>query len=204
MQLIAENVSIGHGGRALFGPQSFSVDAGRALVLIGPNGSGKTTLLRTLIGFAAPLGGSIRLEGGSPEYSIAEHCHYIGHRDAVRAALTVGENVLFWCRFLGGDDRQAEAALERFGLARIADVPAAYLSAGQRRRLGLVRLLLADRPLWLLDEPTASLDAAGVETLTAVMAAHLTGGGLLVAATHAPLVLPAVSELRLGPDAVTE
>jgi heme exporter protein A len=171
-------------------------------VLIGPNGSGKTTLLRTLIGFAAPLGGSIRLEGGSPEYSIAEHCHYIGHRDAVRAALTVGENVLFWCRFLGGDDRQAEAALERFGLARIADVPAAYLSAGQRRRLGLVRLLLADRPLWLLDEPTAALDAAGAELLNGIMTTHLDAGGAIVAATHASLGLGEVAdELRLGIDA---
>jgi heme exporter protein A len=204
MQLIAENVSIGRGERTLFGPRSFHVDAGRAVMLTGPNGSGKTTLLRTLVGFVPLLGGTIRLEGGSAEYTIAEQCHYAGHRDAVRAALTVRENALFWCRFLGGADARAEAALERFGLTRIADVPAAYLSAGQRRRLGLARLLLADRPLWLLDEPIASLDAPGVETLMALMTAHVTGGGLLVVATHAPLALPAVSELRLGADAVTK
>jgi heme exporter protein A len=202
MQLIAENVSIGRGERTLFGPRSFRVDAGRALMLTGPNGAGKTTLLRTLIGFVAPHGGAIRLDGGSAEHTVAEQCHYVGHRDAVRASLTVGENALFWCRFLGAAGGGAETALERFGLARITDVPAAYLSAGQRRRLALARLLLADRPLWLLDEPVASLDAAGVETLTQAMSAHLAGGGLLVAATHVPLALPGVSELRLGSNAM--
>ena len=202
MQLIAENMSIGRGERTLFGPGSFRVDAGRALILTGPNGAGKTTLLRTVAGFLAPLGGAIRLEGGCPKQGIAEQCHYVGHRDAVRASMTVGENAAFWCRFLGGADGRVEAALERFGLAAIADVPASYLSAGQRRRLGLVRLLVADRRIWLLDEPTASLDAAGVETLAGLIEAHLAGGGLVIAATHVPLGLPAAGELRLGTDPV--
>jgi heme exporter protein A len=178
------------------------VDAGQALVLTGPNGSGKTTLLRTLAGFLEPLSGTIRLDGGDPERSIAEQCHYVGHRDAVRASLTVGENAAFWSGFLGGAEGRGQAALERFGLAAISDVPASYLSAGQRRRLGLIRLLLADRPLWLLDEPTASLDAAAVRTLTELITAHIRGGGLLVAATHVPLGLPAAGELRLGTNAV--
>jgi heme exporter protein A len=202
MQLIAENVSIGRGERRLFGPGSFQVADGRALVLTGPNGSGKTTLLRTVAGFLAPLGGGIRLEGGDPGRTVGEQCHYIGHRDAVRASFTVGENAVFWCRFLGGEDGRVETTLERFGLAAIRDVPASYLSAGQRRRLALARLLLADRPLWLLDEPTAALDAAGAELLSGIMKAHLANGGMLVAATHAMLALgESAGELRLGMDA---
>ncbi|HXF54192.1 MAG TPA: heme ABC exporter ATP-binding protein CcmA [Hyphomicrobiaceae bacterium] len=203
MQLIAENVSIGRGERMLFGPCSFRVEAGRALEVTGPNGSGKSTLLKTLVGFVAPLGGRIRLEGASTAHPIAEQCHYLGHRDAVRGTLTVGENVRFWCRFLGGSDGAHEAAVERFGLSGLAHVPAAYLSAGQRRRLALTRLLAAERPLWLLDEPAASLDAAGTEVLRQVMAAHLAKGGLLIAATHVTLALPAAIELRLGDGAGT-
>jgi len=203
MQLIAENVSIGRGERVLFGPQSFRVEAGRAVVVTGPNGSGKSTLLKTLVGFVAPIGGRIRLAGAFAAYPIAEQCHYLGHRDAVRGTLTVGENVRFWCRFLGGSEEAHETAVERFGLAGLTHVPAAYLSAGQRRRLALTRLLAAERPLWLLDEPAASLDAAGTEVLRQVMAAHLARGGLLVAATHVPLALPAAIELRLGAGAGT-
>ena len=202
MQLIAENVSIGRGERRLFGPASFQVADGRALVLTGPNGSGKTTLLRTVAGFLAPLGGGIRLEGGDPGRTTGEQCHYVGHRDAIRASLTVGENAQFWCRFLGGKDGRMETALERFGLVAIRDAPASYLSAGQRRRLALSRLLFADRSLWLLDEPTAALDAAGTELLTGIMKAHLANGGMLVAATHATLGLgESAGELRLGMDA---
>jgi heme exporter protein A len=202
MQLIAENVSIGRGERRLLGPVSFRVDNGRALLLTGPNGAGKTTLLRTVAGFLAPLGGGIRIEGGDPERTIGEQCHYVGHRDAVRASLTVGENAEFWGYFLGGVGDRARTALERFGLAAIRDVPASYLSAGQRRRLGLARLLLADRPLWLLDEPTAALDAAGAELLNGIMTTHLDAGGAIVAATHASLGLGEVAdELRLGIDA---
>ncbi len=197
MQLIAENLALERGGRRIFEGLAFLVAAGEALVLTGPNGAGKSTLIRGIAGFLPPVEGSIRLEGGAAEADIAEQCHFVGHRDGVKAALSVRENAAFTSHYLGeGDD--VAPALERLGLDALAEVPAAYLSAGQRRRLGLARLLLARRPLWLLDEPTVSLDAASVATLAGIVKEHLAGGGLVVAATHTPLGLEGARELRLG------
>jgi heme exporter protein A len=130
--------------------------------------------------------------------SIAEQCHYVGHTNAVKPSLTVAENVAFWGGFLGGATDRLGRALEAFGLAALRDIPAAYLSAGQRRRAGLARLLLAERPLWLLDEPTASLDDAAQEMLAGAVNGHLAAGGLVVAATHMPLGFDRARELRLG------
>ena len=201
MQLAAENLSIERGGRLVLAGLSFSVAGGGALVLTGPNGAGKTTLIRAIAGFQRPSTGQIRLEGGAADASIAEQCHLVGHRDAIKPALTVVENARFWTRYLGGSDATIAPALDRIGLAPLAGVPAAYLSAGQRRRLGLVRLLLAPRPLWLLDEPTVSLDAAGCDMLAAIVTAHVVGGGIVVAATHIPLGIDRAAELRLAPAA---
>jgi heme exporter protein A len=207
MQLIAEGLRLYRGTRLILRDLSFAVSAGEALVLTGPNGAGKTTLIRAIAGFLPLAAGTIRLEGTSPDADIAEHCHFIGHRDAVKSSLTVEENATFFARYLGtaalSPARPGEAvhaALEHLGLAALAEAPAAWLSAGQRRRLGLTRLLLARRPVWLLDEPTVSLDAAAVATLADIIAAHRATGGIVVAATHIPLGLAGARELQLtGP-----
>jgi heme exporter protein A len=145
--------------------------------------------------------------GPAPEPAeIGELCHYVGHRDGVKGSLTVAENARFWAEFLGGstDGDRAADALDRVGLAALAGVPAAYLSAGQKRRLGLARLLLARRPLWLLDEPTVSLDKASVAMLAELIREHLTSGGLALVATHIPLGIDGARELRLGPSETGE
>jgi heme exporter protein A len=198
MMLIADGLTSIRGGRTLFSALAVNVDAGEALVVTGPNGSGKTTLIRTIAGFLKPAAGEIRLEQGDPERSLPEQCHYVGHRNSIKASLTVEENAAFWSAFLGGAATRVDGALAAFGLDRLQDTPAAYLSAGQRRRLGLARLLLADRALWLLDEPTASLDHVAKRMLTTVIEAHLRAGGLVVAATHEPLALSRSRQLPLG------
>jgi heme exporter protein A len=203
MKLLAENLVLNRGGRPLLAGISFVVGAGEALLLLGANGVGKTTLLRAIAGLLAPAAGSIRIEGGNGESSVGEQCHYIGHLNGVKASLTVAENAAFWVRFLGRRLDGLDAALEAFGLARLRDIPAAYLSAGQQRRLGLARVLLAHRPIWLLDEPTVSLDLAAVEALTRVVGEHLAAGGLVIAATHAPLGFSGARELALGAAATT-
>jgi heme exporter protein A len=200
MKLIAEKLCAKRGGRILFAGISFSVDAGAALLVTGPNGAGKTTLLRSLAGFLPLEAGEVRLDGTGADMSIAEQCHYVGHANAVKPSLTVAENAAFWTGFLGGSgapDRLGRA-LDAFGLTALRDIPAGYLSAGQRRRAGLMRLMLADRPLWLLDEPTSSLDAAAQAALADVANRHLAAGGLVVAATHLPLNLASAQELHLG------
>jgi heme exporter protein A len=198
MNLIAEKLCARRGGRILFADLSFSVEPGQALLVTGPNGSGKTTLLRTLAGFLPPEVGQIRVVGGADDASIAEQCHYVGHTNAVKPGLTVAENAAFWSGFLGGAPDRLDAALQAFGLEALRDIPAGYLSAGQRRRAGLMRLRLAPRPIWLLDEPTTSLDQAGQEVLAGAVNAHLAGGGLVVAATHVALGFDRSRELRLG------
>ncbi len=177
---------------------NFSADSGEALVVTGHNGAGKTTLLRLIAGLLEPAQGEIELSGGAADASLPEQAHYLGHRDALKPALTVLENLQFWYAFLGGRDAPAASALEPVGLAGLAGLPAGYLSAGQRRRLSVARLLAAPRPVWLLDEPTAALDSAGQQRLLGLMQAHLAGGGIIVAATHGPLGLTGAKELRLG------
>jgi heme exporter protein A len=198
MKLIVDRLSVMRGDRMVVTQLTFSVDGGEALVLTGPNGAGKTTLIRALAGLLRPAGGQIRLEGAQPDRTASEECHYVGHLNGVKASLTVQENAAFWARYLGGAPDAVETAIATFGLAGARDVPAGYLSAGQRRRLGLARLLLAKRPIWLLDEPTVSLDQAAQELLTEVVDAHLAAGGLVVAATHAPLGFAKSRELQVG------
>jgi heme exporter protein A len=165
--------------------------------VVGRNGSGKTSLLRLIAGLLTVAGGSIVLEGGASELTLPEQAHYLGHRDALKPALSVMENLGFWRDFLGGERFDAAASLAAIGLDHAAHLPAGYLSAGQRRRLSLARLIAVRRPLWLLDEPTAALDAAGQDMFSGLMRDHLARGGLIVAATHAPLGLGA-KELRIG------
>ena len=198
MKLIGDKLCSVRGGRTLFADLSFGVAAGEALLVMGPNGAGKTTLLRTIAGLLRPAAGRVFLDGGTPDHALSELCHNVGHLNAVKASLTVAENAAFWRRFLGGTGASPDAALETFGLSVLRDIPAGYLSAGQKRRLGLARLLLADRTLWLLDEPTASLDSAAQEALIGAVNAHLARGGLVVAATHGPLGFAKARELHLG------
>ena len=192
------------GGREVFEGLSFTVAAGEALAVTGRNGAGKTTLLRLIAGLLEPAHGRLELSGGAPEATLAEQAHYLGHRDALKPALSVLENLQFWHAFLGGTDPSVAAALtalEAVALEGLAGLPAAYLSAGQRRRLAIARLVAAPRPIWLLDEPTAALDTASQARLAELMRSHLAGGGIIVAATHGPLGLENARELRIESSA---
>lgn len=164
--------------------------------LTGPNGSGKSSLLRLIAGLNDAASGCLDLDGGSADLSIGQQAHYIAHQEAVKTALTVRENLLFWRGFLGGGD--VDLALSAFDLQRFATFQAGLLSAGQKRRLALARLVLVPRVLWLLDEPTVGLDTASLERLVRVMAAHLHVGGMIIAATHVPLGREADTRLSLG------
>jgi heme exporter protein A len=200
MRLSGWDLTIERGGRRLIAGLSFAADEGASLIVTGPNGAGKSTLLRALCGFLPIEAGGFALEGGDPERTVGEQAHYLGHADGVKAALTAGENLAFAAAMLGGRSSRAaqEAALSRVGLAHVIDFPARLLSAGQRRRVALARLLIADRALWLLDEPATALDAAAQAALLAIMQAHLSGGGIIVAAAHAPLGLEGAQEVKLG------
>jgi heme exporter protein A len=199
MRLEASNLACIRGGRQVFSGLVFSVAAGEALVVTGPNGAGKSSLLRLMAGLVPPAAGLITLDGGDPELTVGEQAHYLGHQDAVKPALSVRENLGFWSRFLGGVDTAVDAALAAVGLGGISHLPAGYLSAGQRRRLSIARLIAVPRSIWLLDEPTSALDSAGQAALAALMAQHLAGHGLILAATHGPLGLEGAKELRLEP-----
>ena len=197
MRIAVENLACRRSGRLVFEGLSFSLDEGQALVVTGRNGAGKSSLLGILAGQLRPEAGAVRAEGIG-ERPLAEALHLVGHRDALKGALTAAENLAFARDLLGDGAATPGEALEAVGLAHAARLPVAYLSAGQRRRVALARLLVARRPLWLLDEPTAALDAAAQETLFALMGAHLSEGGLVIAATHAALPLPGATELRIG------
>jgi heme exporter protein A len=201
MKLIADKLSVLRDSRPIFAGLSFTLEAGSSLILRGPNGAGKTTLLRVIAGLLPASAGGLRVEGGPAERRLSELCHYVGHLNAIKPALTVGENARFWQRFLGGGGQRVEDALAAFGLAALSDIPASYLSAGQKRRLALARVLLAPRAIWLLDEPAAALDQDAEAALAAAVTARLAGGGLVVAATHQPLNWPHARVLRLAPSA---
>jgi heme exporter protein A len=200
MRLVAERIALARGGRWLFGDVSFAVEAGSALIVLGPNGAGKSSLLRAIAGFLRLDAGNVELQGGDAEASVGEQAHYLGHADSLKTALTAGENLSFWAGMLGGDSSRPSwlAAMTRLGLPHVADFPARALSAGQKRRVALARLLVARRPLWLLDEPTTALDGASQGLFAEVMEEHLASGGMIVAATHAALGLEGARTLRLG------
>jgi heme exporter protein A len=196
--LQAEGLAAFRGERLVFRDLDFTVPAGGALVLTGANGSGKSTLLRLLAGLVRPIAGRVLWDGEDALADLPSHAArvtYLGHLDAVKPGLTVEENLRFAARMSGGSVDDALAAL---GLGELADVPARFLSAGQKRRVALARLALSAAPLWLLDEPTVGLDAVSVEQVGALLRAHRARGGFVVAATHVPLPLDDVAELRLG------
>jgi len=198
MRLSASDLACRRGGRDVFAGVAFSVASGESLAVRGRNGAGKSSLLRMVAGLVRVAAGRIALEGGDPELTLGEQAHYLGHQDALKPSLSVGENLLFWSAFLGVSAEGIVEPLAAVGLDTLADLPAAYLSAGQRRRLSIARLLTVQRPVWLLDEPTSTLDAAAQERLREIMQAHLAGGGLILAATHGTLGLADAQELQLG------
>lgn len=179
-------LTCGRGGMSLCSDLTFSATPGHCTLLRGPNGTGKTTLLMTLAGILTPMAGEIRFEGAEEDERVL---HYCGHRNAIKPRLTVMENLDFWAEINGRTGRDVQDALDEVGLGPIADLDAGYLSAGQSRRLALARLLVTHRPLWLLDEPTAALDAQGHELVTRLIDRHLDMGGLVIAATHDPITL---------------
>lgn len=191
--LSARDLACVRGGRLVFSGLSFSLGPGELLAVVGPNGSGKSSLLRMLAGL-------LRAESGFFEQAcVGDECagaHYLGHADALKPALTLRETLAFWAALHVGDAGSIAPAAERVGLAHALDLPVRVLSAGQRRRAGLARLVLAPRPLWLLDEPTAALDRNGETLLGGLMRAQLAGGGSIVAATH--------GDLPVSPDATLD
>jgi heme exporter protein A len=199
MQLKGDNLACSRGGREVFTGLNFSLPGGEALVVTGRNGAGKSSLLRMIAGLVHIAGGRLELEGGEPEASIAEQAHYAGHQDAVKPSLTVGENLKFWSQYLGAGGQTIDAALQAVDLAPLANLPGAYLSAGQRRRLSIARLVAIPRPLWLLDEPTSALDVPSQNRLADLMRSHLAGGGMIVAAAHGSIGLERARELKIGP-----
>ncbi|ANK93533.1 MULTISPECIES: heme ABC exporter ATP-binding protein CcmA [Rhizobium] len=203
MHLTAENLAARRGDDLIFVNLSFHLAAGEALVLTGRNGSGKSTLLRVLAGLLRPEKGTVVFHGdGSREgQHPGEVSHYLGHRNAMKNELTVAENLDFWRTFLDETETSAglslEEAAEAVGLSGITHLPFGYLSAGQQRRFAFAKLLVAHRPVWILDEPTAALDASADRLFAGLIEAHLAKGGILLAATHQPLGLKNMQELKM-------
>ena len=199
----ADQLACRRGDRLIFQGLGFSVQPGGALLLLGPNGSGKSSLLRLLAGLLKPSSGDI-FWGAKPVASDREthvgRLHYLGHQDAVKPVLTVEENLLFWARLHDPKtpEPRVEAALAAFNLKALARTPGKLLSAGQRRRLGLARLLAAPAPLWLLDEPSVGLDIESVDRLETILAEHRAGGGIVALSTHAHIALPGAEVLHLN------
>ena len=201
MRLEAPGLACVRGGREVFSEVQFGVTGGEALLVTGRNGAGKSSLLRMIAGLLRVAAGRLALTGGAADLPLAEQVHYLGHQDALKPSLSVEENLSFWARYLGAGDQAAPAALTATGLDAVAKFPAGYLSAGQRRRLSIARLIAAPRPIWLLDEPTSALDRGAQERLAELMRGHLAGGGLIVAAAHGPIGLERSRELQLGAPA---
>lgn len=194
-RLAVEGLALQRGDRLLFRDLSLEAGAGEAVALTGANGSGKTSLLRAIAGFIRPASGTVRFEGpdGAMEAEDARRAqtHMVGHQDGLKSGRLARDELLFQVRWTGGGDVAADAAAERLNLVRLLDLEVRKLSAGQRRRLALARLVASPRPLWLLDEPMAPLDAASRIVVGEIMAEHLAGGGLILAAVHDPLPIAA-------------
>lgn len=184
MELRGQDLCCERGGREVFAGLSFAVKNGEMLVLKGPNGVGKTSLLRMIAGLNEPSEGGFDVTGAQ-QTDLGLMCHFVAHQEAFKPALTVEENLQFWADFFGGGD--VEKALAAFNLLPLAGFSAAVLSAGQKRRLALARLVMIERPLWLLDEPSVGLDSQSVGQLQELIRAHLKNDGLVIATTHVDL-----------------
>lgn len=196
--LHVHDVTVIRGGRLVLDQISLSLNRGEAILLTGPNGAGKSTLLRVLAGLCPVQAGSFSfngLRGGTPEQAL--DIAYLGHLDALKPGLTLRENLALEAGIGGG---QCDEALEALDLLTLADLPTRLLSAGQKRRGAFARVLLRQAPLWLLDEPSLGLDDKAIATLGALMAAHRTAGGMIIATTHVTLPLPEARRLVLTPQ----
>ena len=195
--VLIKDLAITRGERRLFSHLDLTLNAGEAAVLLGRNGAGKTSLLRAIAGLLRPAEGTVTFEGEAgpieADTARAEHLHLLGHQDGLKSSRTAWEELRFQTLWTGGTEASARAAAKRFDLGRLLDLEVRRLSAGQRRRLALARLVASPRSLWLLDEPMAPLDAAQREAFGAVMAEHLAGGGMILASVHDPLPIPARS-----------
>lgn len=199
-RLEVRDLSAIRGEERIFSGLTFSLDSGDALMVRGRNGSGKSTLLRVLAGLLSQDGGAVKIHDAAGVIPrAAEACHYLGHRNAMKRELTVEENLRFWKDlmgdFAGGESLDPDDAAEALGLETLLHLPFGYLSAGQQRRMAMAKLLCAWRPVWLLDEPTAALDAQSEEIFSRLMKSHLAKGGIVVAATHQELGLEGAREL---------
>ncbi|WP_079211381.1 heme ABC exporter ATP-binding protein CcmA [Brucella pituitosa] len=198
MRLGAENLAGERGGETIFAGLSFEVSSGEALIVTGPNGSGKSTLLRIICGLLAPEAGKIELLEDRAALPVRAACHYLGHQNAMKPALSVRENLLFWQKFNGSARFDIDEALEAVDLPGVEHLPFGYLSTGQKRRVSIAKLLISYRPLWIVDEPTAGLDKASEARFAELMRDHMGEGGMVIAATHIPLGLEGVRTLDMA------
>jgi heme exporter protein A len=201
----ANDLACIRGERPVFARVAFQLESGGALVLVGANGSGKSSLLRIVAGLLKPVAGTLTWDDTPIDADWEAHrrrLHYVGHLEAVKANLTASENLDGWARFRGASS-SAPGALAALGIENLADVPARFLSAGQKRRLALARLVATDAPLWLLDEPTVTLDAESTKRVAELIAGHRAGGGMVIVATHAEIGLTDATFLEMGTHAVS-
>ena len=202
MKLVVKDLAVNRAGQEVVSGISFELASGESLVVTGENGSGKSTTLRSLAGLLPLAKGQISLfdeNGKQFENPVREYCHFLGHENGMKPTLTVRENLDFWQQFMGEELLPVEEALEEVGLTHAIDNPYYYLSAGQKRRVAIARLLVSDRPIWILDEPTVSLDTASVEALAGVVSKHVADGGMVIAATHIPLGIDFTTTIQLNP-----
>jgi heme exporter protein A len=193
VRLEIAGLAVRRGGRRLFQGLSLTLAAGQAAALTGPNGSGKTSLLRAVAGLIAADAGTIGFGAMDPARAQAEDLHLLGHLDGLKPGRTGREELGFWARWMGGDEASLAAATRRLEIGTLLDLEVRRLSAGQRRRLALARLIAAPRPIWLLDEPASPLDARWRARFGEIMAEHLKADGVILAAVHDPLPIPAIS-----------
>ncbi len=194
-------MTIERGGEEIVSGISLELNSGEALVVTGENGSGKSTTLRGIAGLLPLASGDVTLTdetGKQFENPVREYCHYLGHQNGMKMALSVRENLEFWQEFMGEALLNVEQALEEVDLAHTIDLPFNYLSAGMKRRVAIARLLVSDRPIWILDEPTSGLDAQSVKLFTSLAKAFVEDDGILIAATHLPLGLERTKTLEIG------